>query len=86
MDQRHTAIFHERSLTRVFKAQEIVLSLKTFFQASMLFEIIETKEQDVAQDNKNILLVSVRLNMCLLRNQSQYHCKSSQAAVKCKRK
>lgn len=57
-----------------------------FFQASMLFEIIKSEEQDVAQRSKNILLVSVRLNMCLLRNQSQYHCKSSQAAVRCKPK
>jgi len=52
----------------------------------MLFGIIETKEQDVAQDNKNILLLSVRLNMCLLRNQSQCHCESSQTALRYKPK
>lgn len=33
-----------------------------FFEGeSLLLEIIETEEQDIAQDNKNISLVSVRL-------------------------
>lgn len=63
---------------RVFKAWEIAHFLKGFFfflrGESLLLEIIETKEQDAAQDNKNILLVSVRLNMHLIRNQSMYHC------------
>lgn len=54
---------------RVFKTWEIALSFEVVFGGeSLLLKIIETKEQDVAQDNKNILLVSVRLNVHLLEN------------------
>lgn len=73
MDERQDAIFHECCLMRVFKTWNIALSLKVFLGVTLLLEIIKTKEQDVAQDNKNIILVSVRLNN-LLGNQSLYHC------------
>lgn len=94
MDPRHT----EHGLMRVFKTGDTMKTDCTFFEDLILryfffffsgryvVEIVDAKEQNVAQDNKNILLLSVRLDMCLPRNQSQYHSKSAQAAVRCKPK
>lgn len=80
----------------VFKTGDTLNTDCTFFEdlifAVLLFsgkyavEIIEPKQRIVAWDSKNILLQPVRLSMCLLRNQHQYHSKSAQAAVRCKPK
>lgn len=67
MSSGSKTVFHEHSLTREFKAQETLNTDCTFFLRLFFSgkhaaqKKKETKEQDVAQVNKNILLLSCQV-------------------------